>query len=115
MGSLRLQQGIMFWELKPSPSEVIDLSDVEPSPKLSFPEFEAKCNTLVMTGATPTHAEVLALWDEMPPCLLSANVGERFLCAGSNPRSPVSLSVGFMQGALASVEELYLQPSRPCM
>ena len=83
----------MFWGLKSSPLEAIELSDDEPLPKLNLPEFEAKCNTFVTAGTSPTHAEVLALWDEMPTSLLSENTGERFLCAGSNPRSPASLSV----------------------
>ena len=90
LGSPRLQVETMFRKLKPSPSEVIDLSDLESPPKLNLPEFEAKCNTLATTGPAPSHADLLEL---MPPCLLSANTGERFLCAGSNPRSPVSLSV----------------------
>ena len=92
-GSLGSQAQIMFRELRPSPSEVIDLSDLCPASKLSLVEFEDKCNLLATLGHVPTHSDLLELWDLMPLCLLSANAGERFLCAGSNPRSPVSLSV----------------------
>ncbi|CAE7856402.1 unnamed protein product [Symbiodinium microadriaticum] len=69
----------MFRELRPSPSEVIDLSDLCPAPKLSLVEFEDKCNLLATLGHVPTHSDLLELWDLMPLCLLSANAGERTL------------------------------------